>query len=494
MKLYRQVPANTVSFEGSTTAKLWTTSAVRLFSHYVATVTKDVNVKRLLGLIVHSSTLLLLVSSASLAQGARSLGMGGVLLPDSAASSYNPAYAAAPLGAHTTLELPLGVFNLIGLARDFDTSSPLGTNVFGLVDQATHLGTLIFRLPQTPTLETIIVDVVLNDDGTPKVKLDLEGTAASVLEFGVTRYGTELAAPINFGGGALRIGVRPYVTVNGFYTPDADLRKLFGEGTTQGGLDFGGAAEAGVALDIIYAGSVPTGDPNVAVYLGFRGAPYLGLFRADTSGNANLAVTGSGLDDVEASYSYELNTFVSTGLGFGIAGDLGVAVTSRDPSGGTFSFGVGLRNLGFGIWNGNENNTSATVALTTSDGETPAQETPVTSETAQVRRTTFSPNFGLVVNGGYQFQAAPFTTVLVAADLGLEKGVFFGHLGGEAMFGLDDVVAIPVRAGLGFENGFVFGLGTGINVSGVSFDIALSFHRAPFNTQQSIGLAASLSF
>jgi hypothetical protein len=420
--------------------------------------------------------------------------MGGVLLPDNAASSYNPAYAAAPLGSHTSLELPLGAFNLIGLARDFDTDSPLGTNLFGLVDQATHLSTLIFRLPQTPSLETIVVDVVLSDDGLPKVKLDLEGTAASVLEFGVTRYGTELAAPINFGGGALRVGVRPFVTVNGSYTPDADLRNLFGEGTTQGGLDFGGAAEAGVALDVIYAGAVPTGSPDVDVYLGFRAAPYLGLFRADTSGNASLAVSGSSLDDVQASYSYELNTFISSGVGFGIAGDIGVAVNSRDASGGTFTFGVGLRNLGFGIWNGNENKTTATVALTTNTGETPAPEEPVTSETVPTRRTTFSSNFGLVVNGGYLFEAAPLTDILLAADLGLEKGVFFGHLGTEAMFGVDDAVAIAARAGLGFENGFVFGLGTGINVSGVSFDSALSSHRAPFNPQQSVGLAASLSF
>ena len=426
------------------------------------------------------------------AQGARSMAMGGVLLPDSAASSYNPAYLAFPAGLPTTVELPLGAFNLIALARDLEGENFVEANLFGLLDQVTHLNTYIFSLPATPKLDELDLEIDY-DNGIPSVRLILDDAVAHLLPFNETSFGVDFALPLNFGSRNFRVGVRPYVLVSGSYTPDADLRKLLTEGTSAGSLEFSGVGEAGVALDVIYASAVPTDDPNMDIYVGVRTAPYLGFFRTDISGKASLVVSGP-QDDPQASYDYRVDTFVSNSLGYGVAGDVGLVLTSRDDSGGTFTFGLGLRNLGIGFWNGLEERMSDNTSLSGSSSQQLSTE--VSSNVAQTdtQRTTYNTGLSVIANGGYRFQVAPLIRMLVAADVAFKGNSFASHLGVETLFGVDDELEVAARAGLGFDNGLVFGLGTGFETSGFSIDIALSAHSRLFGTGQSFGLVTSMSF
>ncbi len=77
---------------------------------------------------------------------------------------------------------------------------------------------------------------------------------------------------------------------------------------------------------------------------------------------------------------------------------------------------------------------------------------------------------------------------MVGGDLGYE-GSLYGRVGGEYSLG-----PTRLRAGLGFDNGFRFGLGAGFVGPGFSLDTALTTHRAPIVGNTVFGIALSLGF
>lgn len=442
--------------------------------------------------------LLVLVTLAS-AQDARSLAMGGVILPDRSAASVNPAYAASSVaGPANSVPLPIGLLNAlvneklkIGNKVVDETGNTVTTfDILAAIDQASYLNTFIFNLPSSP--EEINLDG--NEDGQPV--LSFEG--GSRLSLGTVSYSNDFSLPLNFAAGPVRVGLRPYVFVNGKAVPDADFRKLFTTGSASGTVDVDAAAEAGLAIDVFYAVKLPdallddvlkeAGLEGTNLYIGIRGAPFFGLARADASATATIEANTR---EMSGTYSIDGKAFYSTigvnGFGYGLVTDLGAAA-DIPVDGALFSVGLGLKNIGLGVWSGEEYTVTADSA---NDEELSFSDPAATS------RVSFAPNFGVTLNGAYQLDTSALppliNSVVIAADLGFGTGGFATHVGSEGVFGFENV-NLAARAGIGYDDGFKLGLGGGVSFGSVSFDLALASHTAPFTRHQSFGVAASIGF
>ena len=428
--------------------------------------------------------LLLLCLGLAMAQDSRSIAMGGVMLPDRSATAINPAYSAEGImGQSYALPLPIGAINALTQPSFNPSSSSL--DVLPIFDQLSNLSSYIINLPTSPTEHTIKISA----DEAGQAVLSYDNTGGSDLIFGLADigYGVDYAIPINFAAGPVRVGIRPYVFLNTVLSPDAEMAKLFAGGTNQGGATANVKGEAGVSLDVFYATKLPNelfgeSEFDGDIYLGVRAAPFLGLARVDGTGTGQIEAT----DINNVSFAYQADGFVSTvatgQLGYGFVTDLGVA--TRIPlEGGQADFGLSLSNFGLSLWSGDTYTLSggSNAGLAFSD---PSAETKV----------YFSPNLGVHANGAFSTELASNIDMLVAADVGYAVGGFETHLGSEALFGITDDMSIAARAGLGYENGFNFGVGTGFMYSGVSFDLALTSHIAPFTSHRSYGLTTSIGF
>ena len=433
------------------------------------------------------------------AQDARSLAMGGVLLPDRSASAHNPAYAAAQLsGPANSFPIPIGLLNLLvneklkignEIIRE-DGKTVTTFDILAAIDQASYLSTFIFNLPSSPT--DIDLEVDRDANGKAVARLDFEG--GSTISLDSVNYGNDVSLPFSAAAGPMRIGVRPYLVVNGSAVPDADFAKLFTTGTANGAVNLGVAAEAGISLDIFYATKLPdsllvgTDVEGTNIYLGVRGSPFFGFAKADASGSATVEVNP---DEETASYEIDGTAFVSaigvSGFGYGVVADVGAAA-DIPVDGAVFSVGLGLRNIGFGIWSGQE----YTVSGDSAEGEGLDFSDPVPAT-----RSFVAPNFGLTLNGAYNLDATGLppliNSVIIAGDVGFGASGFGVHMGAESVFGFDNVT-LAARAGLGYDDGFNLGIGAGLGFGKVSLDFALASHTAPFTTHQSFGIAASLGF
>jgi len=433
------------------------------------------------------------------AQDARSLAMGGVVLPDRSASVHNPAYAASLRGGPTnTFPVPIGLLNLLvneklkignEVVRG-DGTTVTTFDILAAIDQASYLNTFIFNLPSSPTDINLLVDRDAN--GEPVARLDFGG--GSNISLDSVNYGNDYALPFSAAAGPMRIGLRPYTFVNGSAVPDTDFAKLFTTGTASGTVNLGVAAEAGVTLDVFYATKLPdamlvgTDVEGANIYLGVRGAPFFGFAKADASGSATVEVNPDG---ETASYDVDGTAFVSaigvSGFGYGVVADVGAAA-DIPVDGAIFSVGLGLRNLGFGIWSGQE----YTVSGSSEDDDVVTFSDPVSAT-----RSFVAPNFGLTLNGAYSLDGANLppliNSVIIASDVGFGASGFGVHLGAESVFGFESVT-LAARAGLGYDDGFKLGIGAGLGFGSGSLDFALASHRAPFTTHQSFGIAASIGF
>ena len=408
--------------------------------------------------------------------------MAGVILPDRSAAVINPAYAASGFeGAANSVPLPIGLINVV--SRDVLLPGGESFDILPLIDQASYLNTLIFNLPSSP--EEFVITVRNDGSGNPIYTVSEEGDLSLLGR--TVGFGTAFTLPFHFAAGPVRVGVRPYLYTDMVASPDADLQNLLVSGASEGTLSLEAQAEAGIAVDVFYASKLPdalfeASDFEGEVYVGVRAAPFLGLARAD--GTARATVNGT-VDD--ADFSYEGEGFVSVigsgGFGFGLETDVGFA-TSVPLEDGTASFGLSLSNIGLGFWQGSS-------YTFTGDLESGFEDS--VSAPTDDAKTLFSPHWGVHANGAYAFQAAPFLPMLVAADLSYQGGIKT-HLGAEAVFAVAEGTGLAARAGIGYDRGFMVGLGTGLALADISIDLALTAHTAPFSDHQSFGLSASVGF
>lgn len=421
-----------------------------------------------------------LASSYALAD-ARSLAMGGVVVPGPGAADTNPAYAAMEIEGPKTIALPLGLlpFLLKGELQPPNTAF----DVLATVDQATHLDTFIFNLPRSP--EEIIFDV--SNEG---LSIDFVGGSPIVLERGEPmRYSRPASLPVNFGVGPLRIGIRPYLTIDGSVQPLGGFSEaLSGSNSFAGQLEGSAEAEAGITADVMFASKLPmpaTEEFPAEVYVGVRGAGLLGLARVngDITADVEAVLDSNGQPTGEVIYSYAGTAFYtdpSIGeFGFGAQADIGVAFSVPSPSG-TLNAGFAIQNLGFVQWQGNE-----VIISGTEQGDTSSAPTPVT------RRVL---NSGLALGGSLSYamtaeQLEAPVSVLVALDGGTQFGAVYAHVGSEVGVG-----PVLLRAGGGYDGGFNFGAGAGIDLGPLKLDFALDSHIAPFTTQRAYGLVGSVGF
>jgi hypothetical protein len=443
----------------------------------------------LIGRIVVATLLLgLLALPTAGAQGIRTLGMGGVSTPVS--SGGNPAFGAVPDSSDPiSLPLPVGALNFL-LRPDLDPYS----NAFDLLtvfDQVNNLGTFLFNPARSP--DEVIISVSDNN-GVPLVAIELVGGSPLQITGGAPvdyRQGFDL--PIGFDVGPVRLGIRPYLDGAGSLTPLAGFQDLFGAGTSSGEIAGALEAEAGVALEVGFATALPLPQTEAfpgQVYLGVRAEPFVGLARADGTGSFTVTTNENAEGDTEYAYEYEADLFYAAvgqgGLGYGATGDIGIAVSLPTPDG-TLTAGLGVNDLGIGIWQGLEVSFSGD-----SRGES-SQTDP-----APASRTYVLQGFGVNANIAYDFNTSllgvpDLGTLLVAADGAWQDGAIRAHLGTEGGFDLG-IVRLLARAGGGYDNGPVAGVGAGVQVVGVGLDAALHTYRSPLTAHQAIGAAVGLAF
>ncbi|HEX7022853.1 MAG TPA: hypothetical protein VF171_08345 [Trueperaceae bacterium] len=428
----------------------------------------------------------LLLAQFALAQNIRSLGMGGVITPGTLA---NPAYAALPSAREGfTLPLPLGVLNVLVSDR-LDVSG--GTfDLLSAFDQGTHLSTFLFNPARSP--EEVVVSV-RSENGVPTLSLKTVGGSTLLVTQGVaTGYRQRLGLPVGFDLGGVRMAVRPYLNVRTRLTPDDDLSAVFGAGTSSGSVGLSAHGEAGVALDVLYAAALPiprTKGFPAEVYVGVRASPFVGLARLDAVGSFTVAAVENAEGQPEFTYAYQGSGFGTlvgqTGLGYGLRGDVGMAV-AMEMGAGRLTAGLDIENLGVSSWSGYE-----LVARGDDEGDSSTGPVPA-------HRTYVADDFGVGASFVYDFGAsqlgiAGLSSLRLVADAGYRAGALGAHLGGEAGFDAGFGRAL-VRAGLGYDGGLVLGVGTGLRLAGVGFDLALHGYRSPFTAHEAFGLSAGMVF
>jgi hypothetical protein len=429
---------------------------------------------------------LLLGFTVALAQDVRSLGMGSVIAPGGAAAA-NPAYAALP-SERVSVPLPVGLLNAVTSDRfDFNGEN---FDVLSVLDQVTSLETFIFNPATSP--DEVVVSL-LRQNGLPAVSIDLSGGSGLLIgKPGSTSFRHALDLPVRFRAGPVYLGLRPYLTAGGRVTPGADFQQIFSGGSSSGSVTFTAQAEAGVSVDVTYATAVALPEEHAfpgQLYLGVRAAPFIGLARADGAGQGRIAAVsseaGGDVDSVE--YEYSGAAFVSAvawdSPGFGLRADFGVAAVLPRPQG-IITAGLSVHDLGVSFWQGEE------LSFATDDSDA--------FEPRPASRTYFGNDVGVTATAAYDLplenpEMSTLESLLIAIDGSLQHGMFSAHLGGEASF-VQEVGTIFARAGFGYDNGFVLGAGTGLQVGKIGVDAAVHSHRSPLTTNQAFGASLGLSF
>jgi len=434
--------------------------------------------------------------SLGLAQGVRSLGMGGVALPGPAHTGANPAYAAFPdTWGREGLQLPIGLLRLLPL---FPETSPLAyftdpqafRNSFDLLsfyDQITHVHSFLLNPARSP--DEVVFRVSANDlsitDGSGRNLIPSFQTGASP-----EKPQALIPAPIL--GIALDLGPGTYLSLGPFagtqgvrLSPSRELAQALAGGSldvcksqnpSPCVLEGAGAFSAGLSLALGFAAPLAEVPGLGRVYVGVRGEGFYGLGYAE--GRA-LARPTFDQDGNVSGVNYEYRYFVSYpdylegsfglgagGMGYGLRGDAGVAV-----DGGRWALGLGVRNLlGFAQWSGLE------IHVREDGAET---RTPTSK-----RSDLSAPEFFL--NGVYRFEESG---LLVATDARFGSAAPTFHLGLEYPLG-----PLALRTGIGYEGGLRFGVGMGLNLEALALDLALTTHQAPLVGGTVYGIALAVNF
>ncbi|MGC8903906.1 hypothetical protein [Thermus sp.] len=437
------------------------------------------------------------LSALGLAQGVRSLGMGGVLLPGPSQAGANPAYAAFPGSwEEEGFQVPVGLLRLLPF---FPETSPFAYftdpqafrtrfDLLSFYDQAAHLDSFLLNPARSP--DEVVFRVSANgvsitdgsgkplvpsfqvgsDPGKPRALVP-DPLLPIALELGP---GTYLRLGTFAGAQGLRVSPSPALAQA---LASGSLDPCKGSTPSPCALEASGSYSAGFSLALGFA--LPLAEvPGLGkVYVGARGEGFYGLAYAEASAEARPTFDQNGnVQGAEYRYRYFLSyaPFLegafgqgAEGQGFGLRADLGVAV-----DGGAWALGLGARNLlGFSQWEGLE------VAY---DG-TAETRTPTTK-----RSDLFAPEF--LLNGAYRLPLE-VGSLLLAADARFGSTAPAFHLGLE--YGLGPWA---LRTGVGLEGGFRFGLGAGVNLEALALDLALTTHEAPLVGGTVYGIALAVSF
>ena len=263
-----------------------------------------------------------LMCGFSLAQGVRSLGMAGLVLPGPEAANMNPAYAAYPAGLYGSergLRLPVGLLGLVlrpesnplpalnGLSNLTNENSPFDLLTF--YDQVTHLNELLinpassraFINPSTGYPEIQInVDAngiqITDYQGNP-IPLDLGlGTTAGVATSKALTPTPLLRIPLTLDNNLFfDLGV----FAGGFglgLSPNESLRQALQSGQLQPNTEYAvvlnTSAQAGLSVGFGYATrlpDLPIPDLGSArLFVGSRGEAFYGL--AYLEGNLSVGL------------------------------------------------------------------------------------------------------------------------------------------------------------------------------------------------------------
>ncbi|RDI96533.1 TetR family transcriptional regulator [Meiothermus sp. QL-1] len=450
------------------------------------------------------TSVFVLLSSLSMAQGVRSLGMGGLVLPGPGAAYLNPAYAAYPAGTYgsdTGFQLPIGLLGI--LLRQDSNPIPILRNPQSLsdpnnpfdflsfYDQLSHLDSFLFN----PASSTAFTNP---NTGYPEIQISIAAGRVQVTDY----QGRPLNLDLGFGtprGLASSKALTPAPLLRlplvqegglfvelGYYAggfglslnPNSALRQALAGDPLQPNTEYSvvlnGSAQTGLSLGFGYATRLP-GVPlpqggQVQLYVGGRGEGFYGLAYAESDLSVGVRTDAQGQIDPNQPPIYRGSLFYAHpggGSGFGLRADLGVVAEVQGVT-----VGLGVRNaLGYARWSGTELRFSGNANFTSSPAE----------------RSSFGfvPAFFLNAATKLDLETG---SLIVGGDLGYDTALY-GHLGGEYSLGPG-----RFRAGLGFDNGLRLGLGAGLVGPGFSVDAALTTHRAPIVGHTVYGLALSLGF
>ncbi len=457
--------------------------------------------------ILSAIGLVVALSSAALAQDVRSLGLGGALVPGAGLSPFNPGYLTyTGDGRGGGLTLPLGLLNFVlnpqmNVIDFLSNRTPYTTNpptkVFNFLaafDQITHLNTFILNTPTPPG------ELSINFSATGISLFDVTNNRPVALDFssGGGLFGSPsatsgvsplFAVPFSIGPISIKMGVFANVAP-GAPRIDQALVTDIADGNLSAAypnaISLNAQGAAGISLDVAF--NTPLDVPGAKLFLGARASGFFGLAYADARAIINLkpgadpALTSA---KIGYEYSYFTSGLIGSGIGFGVAGDFGIAA---DLTGATLGlpelekFTVGLGIIGLveaSTWSGTETRTVFNPDTSVS--------TTTTNPNASRGGVSFNPLFTANVAG--TFSLAGGFRILALLDGQLGRGSFNLHLGVEGQWTL-----FVLRAGVGLENGRLrFGLGGGIEFSpGLGLDLALTAHPTPIVGGTSWGIAAAL--
>jgi hypothetical protein len=461
--------------------------------------------------------LALALSSAAMAQDVRSLGLGGALVPGPALSPFNPAYLNYPGdGRGGGLTLPVGLLNFVLNPQmnvlDFISNRAAYTstpptkefNFLAAYDQITHLNSFILNTPTAPKELTITLSAsglsLFDVTNNRPISLDfssfggLFGTPSATS--GVSPF---FSIPFSIGPVAIKLGVFANIApgspqINQALVADVADGNLSAAYSNAASVT--AQAAAGVSLDFGF--SFPIDFDSTKLYVGARASGFFGLAYADGRGVLNVK---PGADNAlaNAKIGYEYSYFISSpfasslgagyssGIGFGVAGDLGAVADLP----GSFLGVPELEKLtvGLGVIGVVEANTWTGTEIKTVYNPDTGTTTSTTNPNATRGGINFNPLFTANVAG--QFSLAGGFRVLAMLDGQLGRGGFNTHLGVEAQWAI-----LVLRGGVGLENGrFRFGIGAGLEFTrSIGLDLALTAHPTPFVGGTSFGVALAVRF
>ncbi|WP_337845732.1 hypothetical protein [Thermus sp.] len=427
------------------------------------------------------------------AQGVRSLGMGGLVLPGPEGADRNPAYAAYPsrYGREGTM-VPLGLLRFL---PTFPDTSPFtyftdrqafktGFDALSFYDQLTHPNSFLLNHARSPdeVVFRIRADRLEIADGqgnplAPSFALGAVGAKPTAL-YPPPLYWIPLWSE---GGIYFRFG--PFLGVEGLQvSPSRELAQALAGGNLDAcrqdpspcTLSATAKASSGVALDLGWAAALPEVPEVGQLYVGVRGQGFYGLGYVEVNAEARPIFDPDGNP---SAVDYQVGGFYSIayapqgsglfpGRGYGLRGDVGVVLDM-----GQATLGLGVQNLlSLVTWEGYAFSVDQNGNLT----QTPAKR----------QGDIFAPS--LFLNGAYHFQDLG---LLLGADASFGATAPSFHLGGEYALGL-----ALLRAGVGYEGGFRFGLGAGFDLEGLGLDLALTRHEAPLVGGSVYGIALAVRF
>lgn len=407
------------------------------------------------------------------AQGVRSLGMGGLMLPGPDAAVFNPAYAAYP-GAKEELRLPFGLVSLVVNPQtnvfNYFLNKPLFDSEFdylALYDQLLYLDSYLINPPEAPDDVKFSIGpggIVITDGQGNSLPLNFDRPASSSPSSIVAAPLFALPIPLPLPGFSASVGLFTSADRIGL-TPSNSLRLALAgapiEADTLYSLTAAGNVKAGLSGQFSYALAFP--DFGLGrLYAGARGEAFYGLAyleakaiaSSQSDANKNLGPTRT---RTEVFYVYPGN-----GSGLGARIDVGGAYDL-----GGLVLGVGMNNLlGFVTWQGTE--------------EIRDENGGFVQRAASRSQAGLEPN--LFVNA-----AVPVGPLLLGADWSVNTGAV--HLGGEFSLG-----PIKLRAGVGYSSGLSTGIGAGFSIGGVNLDAALTTHTAPLVGGTVYGIALAFRY